>query len=125
MPRGADPKREHEYEELKDEFKEEGRYPGREEEVAARIVNKQRAQHGETKGAQQKDEEGKSPDRKLPIADYDHLTIDEIVPKLDSLSPSDLRAIKSYEEAHQQRKTLLPEIEEAYPGQVGGRTWKL
>jgi hypothetical protein len=49
MPRGASPKREHEYQELKSEFKKEGRYPGREEEVASRIVNKQRAQHGETK----------------------------------------------------------------------------
>lgn len=49
MPRGASPKREREYEELKQEFKEEHRYPGREEEVAARIVNKQRREHGETK----------------------------------------------------------------------------
>ena len=49
MPRGASPKREREYEKLKEEFKEEHRYPGREEEVAARIVNKQRAEHGEMK----------------------------------------------------------------------------
>jgi len=49
MPRGASPKREREYKELKQEFKEEHRYPGREEEVAARIVNKQRSEHGETK----------------------------------------------------------------------------
>ncbi|HEY3328734.1 MAG TPA: hypothetical protein VGK19_01830 [Capsulimonadaceae bacterium] len=51
MPRGSSPKREHEYEELKEEFKDEGRYKGREEEVAARIVNKQRSEHGETKDA--------------------------------------------------------------------------
>jgi hypothetical protein len=49
MPAGASKKREREYQELKDEFKEEHRYPGREEEVAARIVNKQRAAAGETK----------------------------------------------------------------------------
>ncbi|MBV8898823.1 MAG: hypothetical protein JOY92_01770 [Verrucomicrobia bacterium] len=49
MPRGASPKREREYNELKEKFHEEGRYEGREEEVAARIVNKQRAQKGETK----------------------------------------------------------------------------
>ena len=49
MPRGASPKREREYKELKQEFKQEHRYPGREEEVAARIVNKQRRAHGETK----------------------------------------------------------------------------
>jgi len=53
MPRGASPKREREYEELKDKFKKEHRYPGREKEVASRIVNKQRAQHGETKSARQ------------------------------------------------------------------------
>ncbi len=49
MPRGASPKREREYKELKHKFKSSGRYKGRQEEVAARIVNKQRAQRGETK----------------------------------------------------------------------------
>lgn len=49
MPRGSSPKREHEYEKIKKEFKKDHRYPGREEEVAARIVNKQRKQAGETK----------------------------------------------------------------------------
>ena len=49
MPVGASPKREREYKEIKAKFKKEHRYPGREEEVAARIVNKQRAEHGETK----------------------------------------------------------------------------
>jgi hypothetical protein len=48
MPAGANRKREREYQELKDAFKNEHRYPGREEEVAARIVNKQRAAAGET-----------------------------------------------------------------------------
>jgi hypothetical protein len=51
MPAGSSRKREHEYEKLKDEFKAEHRYPDREDEVAARIVNKQRAAAGETKGA--------------------------------------------------------------------------
>ncbi|MYN47146.1 hypothetical protein GTP23_19065 [Pseudoduganella sp. FT93W] len=49
MPKGASPKREREYRMLERKFKQEGRYPGREEEVAARIVNKQRAVTGETK----------------------------------------------------------------------------
>lgn len=44
MPRGASSQREREYNTLKKTFKRERRYPGREEEVAARIVNKQRAQ---------------------------------------------------------------------------------
>ena len=45
MPRGASPKRERDYEKLETEFKKEHRYPGREEAVASRIVNKQRAEH--------------------------------------------------------------------------------
>lgn len=49
MPRGASPKREHEYKEIERKFETEGRYKGREKEVAARIVNKQRAKAGETK----------------------------------------------------------------------------
>lgn len=59
MPRGASPKREKEYEKLKKEFHTEHRYPGREEEVASRIVNKQRAEKGETKGAKGKAHAGK------------------------------------------------------------------
>jgi hypothetical protein len=49
MPRGASPKREREYEKIEKKFEKEGRYKGREKEVAARIVNKQRAKSGETK----------------------------------------------------------------------------
>jgi hypothetical protein len=51
MPTGSNPKREHEFDKLKKEFKQEHRYAGREEEVAARIVNKQRREAGETKSA--------------------------------------------------------------------------
>jgi hypothetical protein len=57
MPRGASPKREREYNELEEKFEKEGRYKGREQEVAARIVNKQRKEHGETK---EQKESGKS-----------------------------------------------------------------
>jgi len=54
MPRGASPKREEEYKELKTRFQHEGRYQGREEEVAARIVNKQRSDYGETRSARRR-----------------------------------------------------------------------
>jgi hypothetical protein len=50
MPRGASPKRERQYKKIE----REGRYKGREEEVAARIVNKQRAKSDETKGTKKK-----------------------------------------------------------------------
>ena len=49
MPRGASPKRERQYEHIKESAKESGRYKGREEEVAARTVNKIRREKGETK----------------------------------------------------------------------------
>lgn len=111
MPRGASPKREREYEELKDKFEESGRYPGREEEVAARIVNKQRARYGETKGEKQKDRQGKSPDRGLPIMNYQHLTIPQVSSKLSSLSRRDLQRVEEYEKKHKNRKGVIEQIE--------------
>jgi hypothetical protein len=107
MPRGASPEREREYEELKEEFEEEGRYPGREEEVAARIVNKQRAEYGETKDARESDRKGKSPDRSLPIPNYNNLTVDEVAEHLDDLSEAEIEKIKHYEQGHKNRKSLL------------------
>lgn len=111
MPRGASKKREREYEELKQEFKEEGRYEGREEEVAARIVNKQRAEFGETKAEKAKDRRSESPDRDLPVDRYQHLTVDEVTKKLDGLSESELKEVKEYEKKHKNRKTLLEQLD--------------
>lgn len=107
MPRGASPKREREYRELKQEFEQSGRYPGREEEVASRIVNKQRAEFGETKSEKEKDRSGQSPDRNLPIPNYQHLTVAEVKGQLESLDKNQLEQIRRYEKAHNQRKTLL------------------
>ena len=111
MPRGAGPKREREYTELVDKFEHSGRYKGREEEVAARIVNKQRAEYGETKGERKKDREGKSPDRNLPIKDYQHLSVDEASRKLEGCSKKQLEKIRDYEEGHKRRKTMLDQID--------------
>jgi len=112
MPRNQWSKeREKEYQELKEEFEEEGRYKGREEEVAARIVNKQRREYGETKEAKAEDKEGSSPDRGLPIKNYDNLTVDEILSKSKGLSASDLKEIESYEKKHKNRKTLLEQLD--------------
>ncbi len=111
MPRGASPKREREYEELKDKFHHSGRYKGREEEVAARIVNKQRSEYGETKAEKKKDAKGESPDRNLPIDNYQHLTIPQVTKQLDDLSKKDLRKIESYEKKHKNRKGVLEAID--------------
>lgn len=111
MPRGASKKREKEYEELKQDFKKSGRYKGREEEVAARIVNKQRSQQGETKAAKKEDKEGHSPDRNLPIANYDGLSVDQVAKKISSLSRQEIQRVKSYEKKHKNRKTLMEKLE--------------
>ncbi len=110
MPRGASPKREREYEELKERFKKQGRYKGREEEVASRIVNKQRARYGETKAEKKMDREGKSPDRNLPIPEYRHLNAGEAVSKLKGLSRNQVQRVRDYEQEHKNRKTVLQQI---------------
>ncbi len=63
MPRGASAKRERQFKKIEQKLEEEGRYKGREEEVAARIVNKQRAKSGETKTAKKKSARKKSSKR--------------------------------------------------------------
>ena len=112
MPRGSNTKREREYKELESEFKKEGRYKGREEEVAARIVNKQRSRFGETKAEKKKDRKGKSPDRDLPVKQYQHKTIDQVKRAIKKLSQSELKEIERYEKQHKNRKTLLAQIKE-------------
>lgn len=107
MPAGASPRREAEYKKLEHRFRQEGRYKGREDEVAARIVNKQRSQYGETVEEKKKDREGRSPDRGLPIKDYQTLTIPQVRSRLDALSRKDIGKIRSYEAAHKNRKGLL------------------
>ena len=113
MPRGASPEREREYEKLKDEFKQEHRYPGREEEVASRIVNKQRAVYGETKAEVAEERSGHAPDRNLPISGYEHLTIPEVTEKLDQLSADERRKIRDYESKHKNRKGVMEAIDRA------------
>ncbi len=120
MPPGASPKREREYRELEHKFEKEGRYKGREDEVAARIVNKQRKEYGETKDEKRKDREGRSPDRNLSISDYQHLTAGKIRAKLDDLSPSQLRKVEKYEEQHKDRKTVLEEIKSRLKASAAG-----
>ena len=51
MPRGSSPKRERQYEHIKDSAEQRGESTGRAEEIAARTVNKERARSGEAKAA--------------------------------------------------------------------------
>jgi plasmid stabilization system protein ParE len=65
MPRTAwSPKRERQYEHVKDSLLERGKDEKLAEEIAARTVNKERAQHGEAKEASRSSVEDLSPERR-------------------------------------------------------------
>ncbi|MFJ2779815.1 MULTISPECIES: plasmid stabilization protein [unclassified Kitasatospora] len=51
MPRGSSPKRERQYEHIKESALDRGESEKRAKEIAARTVNKERARHGESKTA--------------------------------------------------------------------------
>ncbi|MFE7511318.1 plasmid stabilization protein [Streptomyces sp. NPDC057540] len=51
MPRGSSPKRERQYEHIKESAQDRGESEKRAEEIAARTVNKERARSGESKTA--------------------------------------------------------------------------
>ncbi|WP_069174058.1 plasmid stabilization protein [Streptomyces griseus] len=51
MPAGSSPKRERQYEHIKESQEERGASEGRAKEIAARTVNKERARSGESKSA--------------------------------------------------------------------------
>jgi hypothetical protein len=111
MPRGASPKREREYEELKEKFQKSGRYKGREEEVASRIVNKQRAEYGETKEDQKQEREGTDADRNLPIEHYRTLKIPQVAAEGKKLSPKQIDKVENYEKKHKKRKGAISALE--------------
>ena len=46
----------------------------------------------------------------LAIPDYESLSASQVVPRLSSLSPEELAAVGTYEEAHRGRKTILNKI---------------
>ncbi len=54
MPKAWSAKRERQYEHIKESEKEQGRSTKRAREIAARTVNKQRAEAGETKSSSRK-----------------------------------------------------------------------
>ena len=134
MPRGASPKREHEFEKLKHQFQHDHRYPGREEEVAARIVNKQRTEAGETKSssgksakpagssrastrqtsrtsaASRKSANAHTGNPRLSIKEYAGLTIPEVTSRLATLTLSQIRRLRDYELAHKHRKGMLEKL---------------
>ncbi|MFB6805209.1 plasmid stabilization protein [Streptomyces sp. NPDC056387] len=64
MPRGSSPKRERQYEHIKESGEERGMSEGRAKEMASRTVNKERARSGESKTASRSSMQGKSPSQR-------------------------------------------------------------
>jgi len=64
MPRGSSPKRERQYEHIKQSVKQRGESTRQAEEIAARTVNKERARSGEARSASRTSTEDLSSSRR-------------------------------------------------------------
>jgi hypothetical protein len=64
MPRGSSPKRERQYEHIKESVKQRGESTRQAEEIAARTVNKERARSGEARSASRTSTEDLSSSRR-------------------------------------------------------------
>ncbi len=64
MPRGSNAKRERQYEHIKDSAQDRGASPKRAKEIAARTVNKNRAQAGESRTASRSSIKDMSPQKR-------------------------------------------------------------
>jgi len=51
-------------------------------------------------------------DAALPIPGYDALSASQVVERLAGLSPDELDAVRSYEGAHRNRRTILGKIDQ-------------
>ncbi|MCI0414328.1 Ku protein [bacterium] len=48
----------------------------------------------------------------LPIPNYDKLSVQEVLGQLEELSPKDLQKIRTYEETHKKRKSLMTRLKQ-------------
>ncbi|MFG3590665.1 plasmid stabilization protein [Streptomyces sp. NPDC047990] len=64
MPRGSSPKRERQYEHIKESAEQRGESTGRAKEIASRTVNKERARAGESKASSRVSTEDMSSSRR-------------------------------------------------------------
>lgn len=48
----------------------------------------------------------------LPIQDYDSLAASQVVPRLSTLDPDELRRVQAYESAHRRRQTILNRVDQ-------------
>ena len=113
MPEAARKKNEGKVEKRRESSNKTGRFKGSEKEVAARTLNKQGGQPGETGAAGGEVKATESQDLNLFIENYDQLNVNQVAKKLKSLSPDQLEMVKCYEQEHKNRKTLLEQMDRA------------
>jgi len=56
------------------------------------------------------------PEQELPIDGYDSLAASQVVPRLVTLSPDELRSVQRYEQAGRHRQTILNRVEQLLAG---------
>ena len=64
------------------------------------------------KDADRDEERTKPSATTLGIPDYDELSASQVVERLEGLQPSELEAVRDYEEGHRARRTILFKIEQ-------------
>lgn len=65
--------------------------------------------------AEPEDPAGGPLESELPIQDYDSLAASQVVPRLATLTPDDLRAVQRYERATRNRQTILHRVDQLLP----------
>ncbi len=73
MPAAWSNKRERQYRHIRDSAEKRGKPEGRAEEIAARTVNKQRREHGETKSGKKRTSGTANPNKSLEARSKDEL----------------------------------------------------
>jgi hypothetical protein len=62
---------------------------------------------------------------RLPIDNYDELTVDEVTDRLDNLNQDELEQIRDYEAQHKERKTVLEAVDERLQTMPGGKNFPI
>ncbi len=73
-------------------------------EAAQDAVHAARSATGTLSATQEREE------HRQPISDYDELTVEEVVGRLDDMTPAQLRHVATYERAHKRRRGVLDAV---------------
>jgi ferritin-like metal-binding protein YciE len=78
-------------------------------DAARDTVRAARSATGTLDGLQEREE------HRSPLSGYDELNVEDVIAKLDGLTPAQLRHVATYERAHKRRRTVLDAVERRAP----------